>query len=813
MKKLQISVYGILLILGACRGLNVQTSQSGDSSGSGSSSSGSQAPVYANLNFNFPDPLQAGSATPDQVRAYDNGQAGVFGDFTMDANGFGKWTRLNSVVDTTLLCRNGVLELVRECNNPGNPAACLGEIRKIASCAGNGAEKERFSAWGSWVPSGSCVNNLQNFTRTCFALDGQAPTCYGPLSRQMACNAEVRNRFTKTEDCGPPPAGYQFNQFYIGCGNTKIYYNGQRKNWDGCFVDSSGKVNCSEAIVTTEMCVRPNTTCSSSNEFAALPGTQFTDGNGWYCGIPVLPSEITASNRVTAWKSTPVNEIAGSNLCGVGNRIGQIRECIPNSQISDCIMNIDHVVAGLQNDTSCVGQSTRQIASCVYGQTELAYRKAGAWGPWNAASGCSYIPSLGRFARLENRRCDSPAPQPTGAYCSGERTRYVNCAGSLDGNQGLVVLSTALSGNASILAKVNQYVSVLQAKGAEVKLEIQDSAQSPAVLRSYVDAYVLPSGAKPNVVTLIGGFKHAQVNGKDASGVQAKYYSDLPYEAPLDRFTLGSDGSFTLYEGYANTKMTLQRALYWIDFSNHNAVTAQYPDVSSKYLAFLTKMVAKQQAVGNQNTLLTQNLRPKMNLFVDGFWDNQPYSVSGNKVDLTSYVGTARSGIGGLKELLAIPADMTAIMTHSSGALVSIGGRTYLPSNDSLGSELPATGAVSFLGGIAIRASHLNLYACHSGDPAVPNNVMTSSVLNPDSTVVSVMASTTSGALDSWSGYLYYDALSLGHSAAMSYLSWSQPQEFGSNAMIKSPYGVGIYISGYPWALGLIKFGDAYYRP
>jgi hypothetical protein len=107
----------------------------------------------------------------------------------------------------------------------------------------------------------------------------------------------------------------------------------------------------------------------------------------------------------------------------------------------------------------------------------------------------------------------------------------------------------------------------------------------------------------------------------------------------------------------------------------------------------------------------------------------------------------------------------------------------------------------------------LNLYACHSGDPAVPNNVMTSSVLNPDSTVVSVMASTTSGALDSWSGYLYYDALSLGHSAAMSYLSWSQPQEFGSNAMIKSPYGVGIYISGYPWALGLIKFGDAYYRP
>gem|GEM_PF-2633006 len=744
-------------------------------------------------------------------------QSEVFGDFSKDANGFGRWTALNSVLGTRLLCRNGSVEAIRTCNDPGNSASCIGPVERIASCAEFGIQREEFSAWSAWKPVSECVNGRQNFTRSCVSLDGLNPVCYGQSSANLACSAERSASFTRMGECGAPPSSYAFDQYYVGCGGIKFYYNGVRTTQTGCKMSETGSVDCSQAVTSTQYCMRPGTVCGTSvasNPASYVPGTIYSTPEGSSCGIS-LASITTPENKISAFAVNPIHEISSYSLaCGAANHVFKNRTCKKNTGISDCQVDVLDIVAGKQNDTSCDDVVTGQIESCSYSSVSSGYltqlRRNGVWSAWEQASGCAFIPSLNQVARLEVRKCGSIGNNSTeldGLFCEGERTRFVSCSGVLDGNRLLILHSNALG--SAIQSKLNQYAEVVRGKGADVTVVSQSASLSVAELRAQLSGYVLPSGQKPNSVLLVGAFPHAKVFGPNASSQVGNIYSDLPYSTPLAHYVAQADGSYVLASGMANQPVVVERAIFWLDLSNHTALVSPYTNSESKYVAFLDRMIQGQQS---RTSLVTLNKRAKMNQLVDGYWDNQPYHISNNKADITSFIGTSRSGGGGFAELLSKQGDLAAVMVHGNGMSVNLAGKSYLPSNDSLDSTVNAVGSNSLLSGIAVQSAHLNLYSCYSGDPSVPNNVMYSALLNPQAKAVSALASTTSGALDNWTGYRYYDKLALGHSAAASYLHFMNANRYGTFQMM-APYRYeSVQTLGPKWFTGLILSGDPLYQ-
>ncbi len=744
-------------------------------------------------------------------------QSAVFGDFALDESGFGRWTALNSKLGARLLCRNGTVEAIRQCNDPGNPSACIGAVERIASCAEFGIEKEKFSAWGAWKPVSACVSGMRDYVRSCFALDGQTPVCYGPASARLSCNFQNSETFTRMGECGPPPAGYAFDQYYTGCGGFRFYYNGQRITQSGCRVDENGGIDCSQAVSSTEFCVRPGTTCGGSvaqNPAGYIPGTIYQTPVGTSCGIP-LSSITTPENKISAPEIVRHHEIAGYTLeCGARNHVVKAKTCKRNTNISECQLDIMDIVAGKQNDASCDEFVSRQIESCSYSSVSSSYlnnlRRNGEWSAWEQTSGCAFIPSLNKVARLETRTCGQIGNGNTeldGVFCEGERTRFVECSGVLAGNSLLVLHSSSLG--SSILEKLNAYANVVRGKGADVEVVSRDSALSVAELRSFLASHVLPSGAKPNSVLLVGGFPHAQVKGQNASNQVGNIFSDLPFETPLSHYSAQADGTYVLAADRINQPVVLERAVFWLDFSNHSALVAPYTSVLSKYSAIIDRIIQRQ--LGSVS-VITLNQRAKMNMLVDGFWDSQAYHISHNKADIEAYIGTSRSGRGGLMELMAKPGDLAVVMAHSNGSIINLGGKSYLPSNDSLDPTISSVGQESFLSGVPVMASHLNLYSCHSGDPSVSNNVMNSALLNPQGKVVSMVASTTSGALDNWTGYRYYDKLALGHSAAASFRHFMNANVYGQ-VQVMGPYRYeSIQSLGPTWFTGLILSGDPLFQ-
>jgi hypothetical protein len=198
---------------------------------------------------------------------------------------------------------------------------------------------------------------------------------------------------------------------------------------------------------------------------------------------------------------------------------------------------------------------------------------------------------------------------------------------------------------------------------------------------------------------------------------------------------------------------------------------------------------------------------------VDNDWDDQGYDVSQNILETEAYVSSNRSTPTGLRELMAKPAKLANIMAHSDGAKAGLKYNIYVPSNDTSSPEIPAIGTNSFLNGMDIKSKFVNLFMCHSADFAVPNNVISSVMLNPQSEVVSALGNSTSGGLHTFSGYQFFKTLGMGHSVAESYLKFTEHLQYGGSSSIANGYGGLATYNGDKWSLGAILYGDAYYRP
>ena len=372
----------------------------------------------------------------------------------------------------------------------------------------------------------------------------------------------------------------------------------------------------------------------------------------------------------------------------------------------------------------------------------------------------------------------------------------------------MILLSESLNAQSGIRSAVDAYVAAVQGKGAKVELQVRSTNISVSELKNVIQTLALSSGQKPNSFLLIGGFPHPRVDGQNASGENLLIYSDLPYEAPSDRYYAVSEGVYKVTPAAAGTPMSLQRAVFWIDFSTHSATNGTLNSSTAKYLAFITKMKNTQV-----NANYSVSFKPQLNLFVDDFWANQPHEVSTNAAVLKAYVGTSRSTAGGFIELAGTPADFMVSMAHANAAVLGFGSKVYLPSNDSSISQIYSVttdGSPSFFNGVSIKSKHLNLYDCYAGDPSAANNVVSSILLNPASTVVSAVASTTSGAMSNWNGYIHNNALALGNSAAHAFLIWSRDNYFdGPNLhFTTAPSGDGIQDLGNKWNTGVMKYGD-----
>lgn len=120
-------------------------------------------------------------------------------------------------------------------------------------------------------------------------------------------------------------------------------------------------------------------------------------------------------------------------------------------------------------------------------------------------------------------------------------------------------------------------------------------------------------------------------------------------------------------------------------------------------------------------------------------------------------------------------------MAHSNSGEVAFGAKSYLPANDLVGKtvkSISTDGSPSFFSGVNIKSRHMNFFDCYAGDPSGTNNVVSSVLLNPQSLVVSAVASTTSGALSNWNGWHHNNAIALGHTAAAAFLVWSRENHF-----------------------------------
>ncbi len=803
----------------------------------GSSAGSSNAPSSISSAL-VVDPLEVGQATNATPfnQAQTPLQVGVqLGDFIQDSNGFSQWGRIYGAQApfAPYLCRNGYLKTFRSCLDGGTPGKCIGAIEKNATCSLYDIERERFSGWTAWKPMTTCNLNKKTWSRSCINItsstkgDTSQPLCYGPAQSDFDCSVDPNNaalnpglRFTSNSACVPyNPQTHQYTEFYEGCGGVHLYYSGSMSVQQDCYYPAnatSGSAPICTGATLTKGCFVPGTTCTSASNAANIlqPGTIFTTAEGGTCGIAINPT--SATNPLTAWESHyTLENNADSQLCSAGKTV-QKRKCVAPREVSpSCILGINELINGDQYDQTCNNQDLKQLVSCTHGTSYASLNQNGGWSDWAPSTGCMYRPGGGYF-RLESRTCSNPAPVRAGAFCQGERTRQVSCQGPLDGDRLVILLSEALDSQAGIRTAVNSYVTSVRNKGAEVDLQVRSSSISVADLRNLIQSQlVLPSGKKPNSVLLIGAFPHARVDGKNASGQNQLIYSDLPYEAPSDRYYETAAGVYKMTPAAAGTKMSLQRVVFWIDFSTHSATSTQYSNSASKYLGFLNKMVAAQTtAIHN----VSNTFKPKVNLIVDDFWSNQPHEMSSNVATLKGYIGTSRSNLGGLLELASLSSDMFILMAHANSGVVSFGNKAYLPSNDSNSGQIysvSSNGSLSFFSGVPIKSRHMNFFDCYAGDPSAANNVVSSVLLNPQGTVISAVASTTSGALSNWNGWYYNNALSLQHTAATAFLVWSRDNHYDGGEMkfSQTPSGDGIQDLGNEWNTGLIKVGDPLYKP
>jgi hypothetical protein len=815
------------------------SSESGSSStAAGEGAGGSYQPISS---ASLVDPLAVGEASGTPFNQNQNYvQVGArLSDFTADSNGFSQWGRIYGAQTSfaPYLCRNGYLQKFRDCLDAGTPGKCIGAIKMTEACSNFGIEAERFSGWTAWQadPTSPCDSTGKRyFFRTCVNLtssangETRAPLCYGASRAQFSCTSDPNSmatspalKFRVNGACTAYPDGMLLTEYREGCGGIHQFYSGTMTIQDGCYFPA-GAASGSQPVCTgnssVEKCFVSITSCSKSgypSGVAASPRWRTSEGD--YCGVKSATS-TTGTSPLTAWESGYTPEING---CVAGKKTER-RSCLPQSSISSsCILGLNELKNGEQFDTTCSnGQILKQISSCTP-STSLSLKKDGVWGDWYPSTGCIWNPAAQKFMRLETRVCDKVLPSGTGSFCAGEKTRQVDCGQSpLQGNRLAILLSQSLSAETDILATVNSYAQKVRSKGADVDVIIQNPSMSVAALRNLIQGLTLSSGQKPNSVLIIGGFPHARVDGKNASRTQTLIYSDLPYEAGTNHYYETSAGVFKVNPTAAGTPMNLQRVVFWIDFTTHTITSAQYPSVVSKYRAFLNKMLAYQNSVNDQ---VANTWKPTLNMFVDDYWSNQPHEVSSNIVNTDYqgrsriYIGTSRSGHSAFLELASIPSDMFISMAHANSSAMDFGFKSYLPGNDSVYSPINSVstdGSKSFFSGVPIKAGHVNAFNCYAGDPSGVNNLAGSILLNPEGLVKSGVFSTTSGALSSWNGYKYNNALGLGHTAATAFLVWTRGNHYDGPSIHfnRTPEGDMIEDLGLEWSTGLIKVGDPLWR-